>query len=208
MPHIELLCWNENRIWYNYYLEHYNFKDHLRRRTPIWYHPYTAALEGQQLYWTFVHIDGQWSFTPFTLIMFAHVVYINLHLMTPIEISGSDWTVCKWILRLETTKFLQMILKERNDSIPLICLFSFRFQACQARSFVLGFIPLIGEPACLLSQLVHAHCSQGHGWLDSLALNDILCGLSWRLGQDWYHEEMDQMPTVTKVKSVRFDLPD
>lgn len=80
--------------------------------------------------------------------------------MTAIQINASDCTICKWILWLEATKLLQMILTERNNSIPLIRLLSFHFQHCQACSFVLGFIPLIGEPACLLPQLVHAHCSQ------------------------------------------------
>lgn len=119
--------------------------------------------------------------------------------MTPIQINGCDTAVCKWILWLEATEFPQMILKERNDSIPVIRLLSFHFQLCQACSFVLGFIPLMGQPACLLPQLVHAHCSQGRGWLDSLALNDFLCGLGWIFGQDRYHEEMDQMPTLTQL---------
>lgn len=52
-------------------------------------------------------------------------------------------------------------------------------------SFVLGFIPLIGEPGCPLFGLVHARCSQGHGWYDSLALTDFLPGQGWSLGQLW-----------------------
>lgn len=58
-------------------------------------------------------------------------------------------------------------------------------QSRQTCSFVLGFIPLIGEPGCPLSGLVHARCSQGHGWYDSLALTDFLPGQGWSLGQLW-----------------------
>lgn len=58
-------------------------------------------------------------------------------------------------------------------------------QSRQTCSFVLGFIPLIGEPGCPLSGLVHARYSQGHGWYDSLALTDFLPGQGWSLGQLW-----------------------
>lgn len=118
--------------------------------------------------------------------------------MTPIQINSSRCIVCKWILWLEATEHLQLILRERNDSIPLIRLLCSHFQSCQTCSFVLGFIPALGEPAWVLPQLVHAHWSQGHGWLDCLALNDFLCGLGWILGQEWYHEETDQMPTLSR----------
>lgn len=76
-------------------------------------------------------------------------------------------------------------LKRRNKSIPLARLFSPCSQSRQTCSFVLGFIPLIGEPGCPLSGLVHARCSQRHGWYDSLALTDFLPGQSWILGQSW-----------------------
>lgn len=117
--------------------------------------------------------------------------------MTPIQINSSRCIVCKWILWLDATEHLQLILSERNDSIPLIRLLCSHFQPCQTCSFVLGFIPALGEPAWVLPQLVHAHWSQGPGWLDCLALNDFLCGLGWILGQEWYHEETDQMPKVS-----------
>lgn len=58
-------------------------------------------------------------------------------------------------------------------------------QSRQTCSFVLGFIPLIGEPGCPLSGLVHARCSQGHGWYDNLALTDFLPAQGWSLGQLW-----------------------
>lgn len=78
---------------------------------------------------------------------------------------------------------------------------SFHFLSCQTCSFVLGFIPVIKEPECLLSGLVHADCSQGHGWLASLALNDFLCG-QVEVGQDWNHEETVQTPTVLQSDGV------
>lgn len=43
--------------------------------------------------------------------MFTHVLYINLQVMTPIQINVSDCTVCKWILWLEASEPLQMTLK-------------------------------------------------------------------------------------------------
>lgn len=137
----------------------------------------------------------------------CRVLYINLQVMTLNKISGSDCTVCRWILVSSYWACMDDTWREKWDSILLICLFSFHFQSCQACSFVLGFIPLIGEPACLLSQLVHTHCSQNHNWPNSLALNDFLGGLGWSLGQNWYHEETDQMPTVIRVKSDFFCRP-
>lgn len=110
--------------------------------------------------------------------VFTHVVSINLQLTTPIQINGSDFTVCKWIVLLEATELLQMILTERNDSIPMIRRLPFlTFSPAKLAHLSLDLFPLIGEPACLLPQLENAHCSQGHGWLDSLASNDFLCGL-------------------------------
>lgn len=112
-----------------------------------------------------------------TLIKFTHVLYINLQVMTPIQINGSDCTVCKWILWLDATQL--QLLKERNDSIPVIHLLSFHFQFCQTCSFVLGFIPITREPVCPLPQLpqyMHT-AAKAMAWLDGLALNDFLCGL-------------------------------
>lgn len=86
--------------------------------------------------------------------MFTLVLYINLQVMTPIQINSSRRIVCKWILWLDATEHLQLILSERNDSIPLIRLLCSHFQSCQTCSFVLGFIPALGEPAWVLPQLV------------------------------------------------------
>lgn len=99
-----------------------------------------------------------------------------------------------------------MIIKDSNSSIPLICMLSFHFLSCQTCSFVLGFIPVIKEPECLLSGLVHADCSQGRGCLASLALNDFLCG-QVEGGQDWNHEEMLQTPKVLQSDGVALTSP-
>lgn len=79
-------------------------------------------------------------------------------------------------------------LKGRNRSIFLAAstpphppnLLSQSRQTC---CFVLGFIPLMGEPGCPQSGLEHARCSQGHGCFDSLASSDLLPGQGSSPGQ-------------------------
>lgn len=97
-------------------------------------------------------------------------------------------------------------LKRRNKSIPLARLFSPCSQSRQTCSFVLGFIPLIGEPGCPLSGLVHARCSQRHGWYDSLALTDFLPGQGWSLGQSWRDGFKCQQQTMSDSNPVDWRL--
>lgn len=79
----------------------------------------------------------------------------------------------------------RMLKKEEQVNSSCAPVFHPCTQSWQTSSFVHWFIPLIGEPGCPLYGLVHARCSQGHGWYDSLTLTDFLPGQGWSLAQLW-----------------------